>query len=232
MSHCLIYSSTTGAVIELKRHSLLHLFLFRDTCMLVRRWRSSDCRWLTVVAMATRAGSASFHGIRTAAGTGPGGSASPSRLDTTSRLGMMWCHCCLFLHEPTTEERTLISNFKNTLSLQPDLKHKYAIKEITSCVLTDNHWPRGDETCFDYEETAVQEKHDNQQKCMLNEYCVSLPKLLWLEWILYISNFKKEYENQSCAVIRLWLLSPPDIVEWFVSACFNLQVTVGWCEGS
>lgn len=56
--------------------------------MLVQRWRSSDCHWLTVVAMATRAGSACFPGIHTAAGTGPGGSASPSRLDTTSLLGM------------------------------------------------------------------------------------------------------------------------------------------------
>lgn len=55
--------------------------------MLARRWRSSDCRWPTAVAMATRAGSASFPGIRTAAGTGPGEGASPSRLDTTSPLG-------------------------------------------------------------------------------------------------------------------------------------------------
>lgn len=39
--------------------------------------------------MATLAGSASFPGIHTAAGTGPGGSASPSRLDTTSLLGMI-----------------------------------------------------------------------------------------------------------------------------------------------
>lgn len=39
--------------------------------------------------MATLAGSASFPGIRTAAGTGPGGSASPSRPDTTSQLGMI-----------------------------------------------------------------------------------------------------------------------------------------------
>jgi len=37
--------------------------------------------------MATHAGSASFPGIRTAAGTRPGGGASPSRLDTTSQLG-------------------------------------------------------------------------------------------------------------------------------------------------
>lgn len=39
--------------------------------------------------MATLAGSASFPGIRTAAGTEPGGSASPSRLDTTSQPGMI-----------------------------------------------------------------------------------------------------------------------------------------------
>lgn len=57
--------------------------------MLVQRWRSSDCHWLTAVAMATHAGSAFFPGILTAAGTGPGGSASPSRLDTMSRLGMI-----------------------------------------------------------------------------------------------------------------------------------------------
>ncbi len=75
---------------------------------------------------------------------------------------------CLFLHEPTIEERALISNFKDTLSVLPDLKHKYAIKKITSQVLADDHGPGSDETCFDYEEIAVQEKHDDHQKCMLN----------------------------------------------------------------
>lgn len=59
--------------------------------MLVQPWKSSDCHWLTAIAMATHAGSASFPGIRTAAGTRRGGSASPSRLDTTSRLGKLSC---------------------------------------------------------------------------------------------------------------------------------------------
>lgn len=57
--------------------------------MLERRWRSSGCPWLTAVAMETLAESAFFPGIRIAAGIGPGGSASLSRLDTTSRLGMI-----------------------------------------------------------------------------------------------------------------------------------------------
>lgn len=59
--------------------------------MSVQPWRCSDCRWLTAAAMATHAGSASFPGIHTVAGTRPGGSASPSRLDTTSRLGKFRC---------------------------------------------------------------------------------------------------------------------------------------------
>lgn len=57
--------------------------------MLGQPWKSSGCHWLTAIAMATHAGSASFPGIHTAAGTRPGGSASPSRLDTTPRMGKL-----------------------------------------------------------------------------------------------------------------------------------------------
>lgn len=105
-------------MLSLTQAILFDLLLLRDTCTLLQRWRSSDCRWLTVVAMVTRAGSASFPGIRTAAGTGPGGSAFPSRLDTTSPLGMIRYDVaarraigCFFLHKPTRDERTLIRGF-------------------------------------------------------------------------------------------------------------------------
>lgn len=122
-------------------HTVLHLFLFRDTCMLVQRWRSSVCHWLTAVAMATHAGSASFPGIRIAVGTRPGGSALPSRLDTMSHLGMIRCDVYMSWQD---EKTVLIKKCKNAMSLRSDLKHKSAIKVITPCVLTDR-WPRGDE---------------------------------------------------------------------------------------
>lgn len=56
--------------------------------MLVQRWRSSGCHWLIAVAMVTLVGSASSPEIRTAAGTGQGGSALPSHLDTMSQPGI------------------------------------------------------------------------------------------------------------------------------------------------
>lgn len=74
--------------------------------------------------MATLAGSASFPGIHTAAGTGPGGGASPSRLDTTSRLGMIG-------YEVTAAELHVSPGcFFVFFNTRPDLKSR--IKEIYS----------------------------------------------------------------------------------------------------
>lgn len=85
--------------------------------MLLQRWRSSDCLWLTAVAMVTPAESASFPGIHTVAGTSPGGSASPSHPRTIPQLGMIRCDVTAIVGFYLSRQQAFISNLNNTASI-------------------------------------------------------------------------------------------------------------------
>lgn len=105
-------------------------------------------------------------------------------------------------------------------------------------VLNDSHRLRGDVTRFNCEETAVQKgnmtspKKKKKYSRWTNNVFHSAFKLLWLEWISCISNFKREYKNQSCAVISppTPLSSPiPTLLSDLSLHVLICELTVAWC---